>query len=395
MHEGPRRLYLHKNRHKRLASGHLWVFSNEVDTDRTRLRDFAPGEVADIYSASGAFLARGYVNPHSLIAARMLSGKREDVPALLEQRLESALALRQRLYPEPFYRLAFSEGDFLPGLVADRFGDTLVLQLNTAGMEGQRERLLDMLSRLLPLRGLVLKNDTGSRELEGLETGVETVGDAPEEAVAREAGLEFLLPLLTGQKTGWFFDQAPNRDSFSRLCPGARVLDVFSYLGAVSAAALSRGAEEVTAVDSSEAALQYLEHNLQRNRLPVDRARLLRGDAFNALADLAREGRQFEAVSLDPPAFIKRKRDHAAGRRAYEKLNALGLDLLAPGGFLMTCSCSQHLQRQELLNILARAASKKGREMRIIRFCHQGPDHPVLPAMPETEYLKGVVAQVL
>jgi 23S rRNA (cytosine1962-C5)-methyltransferase len=148
-------------------------------------------------------------------------------------------------------------------------------------------------------------------------------------------------------------------------------------------------------VDSSEAALQYLEHNLQRNRLPVDRARLLRGDAFNALADLAREGRQFEAVSLDPPAFIKRKRDHAAGRRAYEKLNALGLDLLAPGGFLMTCSCSQHLQRQELLNILARAASKKGREMRIIRFCHQGPDHPVLPAMPETEYLKGVVAQVL
>lgn len=395
MNDEPKRLYLHKNRHKRLASGHLWVFSNEVDPERSGLRDFAPGEIADIHSSSGAFLARGYVNPHSLIAARVLAGSREEVPAILERRLRSALDLRQRLYAEPFYRLAFSEGDFLPGLIVDRFGEDLVLQLNTAGMDKQKELLLDILSRLIPLRGVVLKNDTGSRELEGLESGVETVRDPPEETVIREAGLEFLLPLRRGQKTGWYFDQAPNRDYFSRLCSGGRVLDVFSYVGATAAAALSRGADEVTAVDSSESALQYLEHNLQRNRLPEDRARLVRGDAFAVLADLGREGWRFEAVSLDPPAFIKRKKDHAAGRRAYEKLNSLALDLIAPGGFLMTCSCSQHLQLHELLSLLARAASKKGRELRILRFCHQGPDHPVLPAMPETEYLKGVVAQVL
>lgn len=396
MEQEPKRLYLHKNRHKRLASGHLWAFSNEVDTERSGLREFAPGEVVDIHSSSGYFLARGYVNPHSLIAARVLARSRErDVPDLLEHGLRSALDLRRSLYAEPFYRLAFTEGDFLPGLIADRFGENLVLQLNTAGMDRQRDSLLDILFSLLPLRGVVLRNDTGSREQEGLPSVVETIGDPPEETVVREAGLEFLLPLRQGQKTGWYFDQAPNRDYFSSLCYGGRVLDVFSYLGATTAVALNRGAEQVTAVDSSRPALEYLEHNLQRNCLPADRARIIRGDAFAVLEDLIREGLRFQAVSLDPPAFIKRKRDHSAGRRAYEKLNSLALDLIQPGGFLMTCSCSQHLQLRELLDLLSRAARNKGREPRVLRFCHQGPDHPVHPAMPETEYLKGVVAQVL
>ena len=388
---------LKKDQERRLLAGHCWVYSNEVDTEATPLRAFEPGQAADILSQRGRWLGQGYVNPHSLICARVVSRDRSRPlsAALWVQRIRTALELRERLYPHPFYRLIFGESDGLPGLVVDRYGDLLSAQIGTAGMERVRAEVLAALEQVLRPRTLVLRNDIQVRELESLALGVETVlGEAPEELELTEGETRFLVSPLAGQKTGWFYDQTENRSRLPRFGVPSRVLDVCSYSGAWGVQAAVRGAEEVVCVDSSAAALEQVGTNADRNGV-VARVSGLQGDAFEVLRVLRDQEERFDLVILDPPAFVKRRRDEKEGTQAYQRLNRLGLELLEPGGLLVTSSCSFHLGREAFLRAVQQAARRAGRSLQLLEAGGQGPDHPVHPAIPETAYLKTFVLRVL
>jgi len=383
-------LRLNKDQERRLVAGHCWIYSNEVDTAATPLKGFDPGQAIEIIGHSGRWLGYGYVNPHSLICARLVSRDRGHPlsPSLWVRRVRTALALRERLYPTPFYRLIFGESDGLPGLVVDRYGDLLAVQITTAGMERARGDVIAALEQVLRPKVIVLRNDTSARELEGLPAAVETVlGEAPEFLDLTEHGARFRVSPLTGQKTGWFYDQAENRSRLPRFGPARRVLDVCSYIGAWGVQAALRGAERVVCVDSSEAALERVAEHAEANGV-FDRMSGLHGDAFAALRQLRDQGERFDLVILDPPAFIKRRKDEKEGSQAYARLNRLGLDVLEPGGLLVTSSCSFHMGRDSFLRVVQGAAQRARRTLQLLEVGQQGPDHPVSPAIPETGYLK-------
>ena len=388
-------LILKKHAHRRLRAGHLWVFSNEVDTARTKLTAFAPGVAVEIREHGGGFLGRGDVNPNSLICARILSRDEHHPPdrAWLVQRLNLALALRARLYPRPFYRLAFGESDGLPGLVVDRYGEVLVAQITTAGMERMKDDIVAALVTALKPAGILWRNDVSIRELEGLSLYADTAyGTVPERIIVEEHGRKFEVALAGGQKTGWFFDQHDNRGRLARYVPGRRVLDVFSYVGAWGIQALAWGAREALCMDSSAGALALAEHNAALNGVHVG---VHKADAFDGLRALHAAGEKFDVVILDPPAFVKRKKDLAAGRDAYRRLNQLGMQLLAHDGLLISCSCSHHLPADELLAAIQSAARHVNREAQLLERGAQAADHPVHPAIPETAYLKAFFVRVL
>lgn len=390
-------LRLRKDQERRLLAGHVWVYSNEVDTDASPLKGFDPGQAVTVLSDHGRFIGHGYVNPRSLICARLVSRDRAHplTPALWLSRLHDALTLRERLYERPFYRLVFGESDGLPGLICDRYGDLVSVQLTTAGMERERGEILAALEQLLRPRSIVLRNDTPIREMEGLEQRVEVVlGDPDDELALVENALELRIAPLTGQKTGWFYDQAENRRTLRRFGPARRVLDVCCWLGAWGLQAAAQGAEAVTFVDSSGTALEQVGRNAERNGLDaaID---ALQGDAFDALRALRDDGAEFDLVVLDPPAFIKRRKDEKEGTRAYQRLNQLGLQVLAPGGLLVTSSCSFHMGRDAFLHTVQRAARRTERDLQLLYTGAQGPDHPIHPAIAETGYLKTLFLRAL
>jgi 23S rRNA (cytosine1962-C5)-methyltransferase len=388
-------LRLKRGEERRLSSGHLWVFSNEIDSDTTPLAAFAPGDLAQIKSQRGQFLGHAYVNPHALICARILSRDAAHPidRALLDARLRAALTLRERLYREPYYRLVFGESDALPGLVLDRYGDVLVGQIATAGMEALQETINEAVRALLSPAGLYWKNDSAARQLEQLpQVAAAAFGDIPAEITAVEAGLRFAAPLAHGQKTGWFYDQTHNRARLARyLSPGARVLDVCSYVGAWAITALKAGAGAASCIDASESALEFARRNAQTNGVVLE---TIRSDAFDALKALHEKGERFDVVVLDPPAFIKRKKDIPQGQAAYRKLNQLALTLLEDEGLLVSCSCSYHLAPEDLVTAIQTAARHAGRFVQILEAGGQSPDHPVHPAIPETRYLKAFFCRV-
>lgn len=392
-------LYLRRGEDKRLRVGHLWIFSNEVDIAKSPLRDFEPGEPALVCDAAGRVLGTAYVNPGSLISARLLSRKAMLLTRdFLRERLETAWRLRETLYPEPYYRLCFGEGDYLPGLVVDRFGDIIVIQITTAGMERLQTDIVEVLDELVRPSVILLRNDTPGRTLEGLERYVKTVkGPAvenlPEYLVVRENGLTFEAPFARGQKTGWFFDQRENHAFIRPFAASATVLDVFSYAGGFGVTAAAAGAQSVTFLDASRVALECAQNNASHNA-PNCATSLLCADALDTLLNLREEGATYDIVCIDPPAFIKRKKDAEKGLAAYQRVNELAMALVADKGFLVTCSCSQHLEADELRRIAARAAAKRGCRVQILKAGAQGPDHPVHPAMPETAYLKAFVLRV-
>lgn len=390
----PRTLRLKRGEDRRIAAGHPWVFSNEVAAD-TPVRTFAPGEHVQIESHRGQFLGYAYVNPHALICARILSRsvERRIDRSLIEARLDSALRLREWLYREPYYRLVFGESDGLPGLVLDRYGDVLVAQSATAGMDALRTTVEAAVRERLTPAGMFWKNDSAARTLENLPRHAEVAfGTVPEGLAVREAGLQWHAPLATGQKTGWFYDQSANRARLARyLAPGARVLDVCSYVGAWALTALAAGAGSALCVDASETALDGARTNAEANGLTVQ---TLRSDAFEALLELRSRGERFDAVILDPPAFIKRKKDIPRGQAAYRKLNQLAMGLLAEDGLLVSCSCSYHLSEQALSDVLQAAGRHSAREVQILETGGQSPDHPIHPAVPETRYLKAFFCRI-
>jgi 23S rRNA (cytosine1962-C5)-methyltransferase len=397
-------LKLKRNEDKRLRAGHLWIFSNEVDTVATPLTQFEPGAAVQVHSSKDQFLGFAYVNPRTLIAARIVS--RDPAQgidsSLIVHRLRVALGLRERLHREPYYRLVYGESDGLPGLVVDRFGDVLVAQSGTAGIDRLRVDIDAALTKVIAPRVIVWKNDSGAREMEGLAKAVSaranneratTSSEVPAEVSVREQGLDFVAPLADGQKTGWFYDQAANRERMRRyLKPGARVLDVCSYVGAWAVTALGAGAASATCVDSSATALEFAARNAKANGKTLD---TLRDDAFDALNALAAQGARFDAVILDPPAFAKRKKDLPQAQAAYRKLNQLALPLIESDGLLVSCSCSYHLAAEDLEAAIQGAARHTSRFVQLLELGGQSPDHPVHPAIQETRYLKTFFCRVV
>lgn len=388
-------LILKKGEDRRLRAGHLWIFSNEVDTKRSPLTDLQAGALVQVEAAGGRPLGLAYVNPHSLISARLLThGKAlPDFGKLLRRRIRSALALRERLFEQPYYRLVFGESDLLPGLVVDRFGDVLVVQIATAGMEARRDAIIEALQAEISPRGIVIQNHLPMRELEGLPVGTnDIIGDVPEKLDVIENGIRFSVDLLACQKTGWFFDQRDNRARLGRYVKGKRVLDLFSYAGGWGITAAIAGAAEVTCVDSSESALEMARANAVLNDVSIA-TRV--DDAFKALAAFREAGEKFDVIIVDPPAFIKRRKDFKAGIAGYQRLNQAALQIIAQDGILVSCSCSHHLPDQELLNIIQRSARHVDRYAQLLEWGHQAVDHPAHPAIPETRYLKAVTLRVL
>jgi len=386
-------LRLKRNEDRRLHAGHLWVFSNEIDTGQTPLPKFHAGELVRVLAHNDRALGLAYVNPKSLIAARMLETWQIPDAKWLAARIRMAMSLRDRLYPAPYYRLVYGESDGLPGLVVDRYGSRCVAQIGTAGMERLKPQIQAALSEVLQCDALLFKNDSSAREMEGLPSYVEAAkGNFDKPALVIEDGLEFQAPLLDGQKTGWFFDQAANRRALLKYVPqGARVLDVFSYVGAWGVRAAHHGAREVTCVDSSAAALELAAANAQRNGVKLA---VRKGDAFESLEALAREGARFDVVIIDPPAFAKRKKDLPKALAAYKRLNQLAIQVIADEGILVSCSCSYHVSAEELQDAIAKAARGADKHLQILEMGSQAPDHPVHPAIPETRYLKAYFCRI-
>jgi 23S rRNA (cytosine1962-C5)-methyltransferase len=388
-------LRLKRGEDRRINAGHPWVFSNEVDIARTPLTTLPAGTQVRLVSDRDKFLGFAYVNPHSLICARIMS-RDPDSPigeSLIVHRLNVALSLRERLSPEPYGRLVFGESDQLPGLVLDRFDDVIVGQIATAGMEALRPAVEAAVRKVLKPRVLYWKNDSGARELEQLPAfSGAAFGEVGETVRVREAGIDFSAPLAQGQKTGWFYDQAANRALLGHFLPqGARVLDVCSYVGAWAITALKHGAGQATCVDASQAALDFATANATAAGFALA---TLRGDAFDVLKSLHDSGERFDAVILDPPAFIKRRKDIAQGQAAYRKLNQLAMNLIGRDGLLVSCSCSYHLEEAQLVTAVQAAARHSARFAQVVAFGGQSPDHPVHPAIPESRYLKALFCRV-
>ncbi|MEQ1565731.1 MAG: class I SAM-dependent rRNA methyltransferase [Myxococcota bacterium] len=384
-----------RSRHdRRVREGHPWVFANELDADVSGL---PRGGAVDVLDAAGRFLGRGYANPASLITVRLLARAPVDVddPAWWAERLSRAVERRARALPgRRSLRLVHAEGDDLPGLVIDRYGDVVVAQLGTLGLQVRKEAIGQAIREVLGPVAAVVRSEGPARQLEGLPDEVGPwFGDPPAEVEIEENGVRFVVPVLDGQKTGHFYDQADNRRFAGERCSGLDVLDLYANGGAWGLYALRGGARSVLAVDRSADCAERIAVNAERNGVS-DRLEVARDDGKRALERLVAEGRRFGAVVLDPPAFAKARKAAGAALRGYEDVNALGLKLVAPGGWLFTSSCSWHVQEDRFVEAVAAASRKVGRAIRIVRRGEQAPDHPVLPAVPETRYLKSLAILV-
>ena len=382
-------------RQKRVRAGHPWVYSNEIDmTPETKA--IAPGSVVTLVDSGGTVAGTATFNPHPLISARVLT--REDAPEIdthwLTGRLRRALAMRERLFDAPYYRLVHSEADGLPGLVADRYGDVVVLQVNTAGMDRLTPALIEAVQSVVAPSTIVLRNDGAARAMEGLDAEVRVIGaplEAPVELV--ENGVRFVTNPADGQKTGWFFDHRETRARVAGLSTGLRVLDVYAYLSGFGIQAAVGGAAEVVCVDRSQPALDLAATSAALNDV-AERCTFVRGDAFDELARLAKSGERFDVVVADPPAFVKSKKDFHAGLKGYRKLARMAAALVAPDGWLLAASCSHHVDAARFAEVVRGGLRDVRRGGRIVSTAGAGPDHPVHPYLPESAYLKSILMQL-
>ncbi|GAA0573798.1 class I SAM-dependent rRNA methyltransferase [Caenispirillum bisanense] len=386
---------LQKGRSGRLRRGSPWVFSNEVEMT-AEAKALPAGSLVTLVDAGDEKLGVATFNAHSLIAARVIDRDWQTTvdSRVVQQRLQAALDLRSRLFDRPFYRLVHSEGDGLPGLIIDRFGDVLALQANTAGMERLTPLVIEACEALLQPSAIVLRNDSPARGLEGLETATVVARGSVEAPVRlEENGVAYVADLATGQKTGWFYDQRPNRAFVAQLAAGRRVIDVYAYAGAFGLACAARGAAEVVLVDRAERAQALAMQAAELNGF-ADRVRPVQAEAFGELARLAAAGERFGVVICDPPAFAKSRKDQPQAAKGYRKLARLGAALVEPGGVLLCGSCSHHMPLEMFQEEVSRGIAQAGRHGRLLHTGFAGPDHPVHPALPETAYLKTLTFQL-
>lgn len=389
------RISLKKNEDRRIKAGHPWVFSNEIG----RIEGVSdPGAACELFDVSGSFIGTGYHNTHSLIAVRLLSRQQEDIDTVefFEQRIAAALAHRLKLYPRmETFRLVYGESDFLPGLVVDKYGDYLSLQLLSAGMDRRRGLILKALQRLLSPKGIIARNDVAVRTMEGMTEEIELLyGTIPDAVVMQENGLKFEVDLRNGQKTGGFLDQKENHLLLRDISKDKDVLDCFCYSGSWAAHAGFFGAKSVLGLDISSRAVALAQHNAVLNGLS-ERIIFEECDAFDRLRSLKLEGQSFGVVVMDPPAFVKNRKNLVEATKGYITINRRAMELLEPGGYLISCSCSYHMGREPFREMLATSARQAKRDVRIVTVRSQAPDHPVLLSFPESEYLKCVVLQAL
>lgn len=389
------KITLKKNEDRRIRAGHPWVFSNEI----ARIEGNPdPGATCELFDVSGALLGTGYHNSRSLIAVRLLSRQQEDIDsvAFFEQRIATALAHRRSIYPElDSFRLVYGESDYLPGLVVDKYGEYLSLQILSAGMERRRDLILEALQRLLSPQGIIARNDVAVRSMEGLTEEVSLLaGQVPEAVSMQENGLQFEVDLWHGQKTGGFLDQKENHLLLQGISSGKQVLDCFCYSGSWATHAGFFGASSVLGLDISGRAVALASRNAALNGLS-ERVSFEECDAFDRLRSLKLEGRSFGVVVLDPPAFVKNRKNIAEATKGYITINRRALELLEPGGYLVTCSCSYHMGREPFREMLVTASRQAKREVRLVTTRSQAPDHPVLLSFPESEYLKCLVLQAV
>jgi len=387
-------LRLKKNQDRRIRGGHPWIFSNEIDAVEGEPEG---GAIVDVVDSRGAYLGRGYLNRHSLIAVRLLTRSRDPIDAgFFKRRIARAAAYREELFPgATALRVVSSEGDFMPGLTVDCYDDVLVAQITTLGMEARRDWILDALLETYKPRAILLKNDVPLRALEGLPLERDVWwGEVPERIEVEVDGLRLEADLRHGQKTGLFLDQRENRAVAGRHAGGQRVLDLFCYQGEWALHAARGGASEVLAVDGSAPALEAAARNAERNGL-AGKIAFRRGDAFDVARELERERQRFGLVVLDPPALIKSRSHLAAGARAYREINRAAMGMLGEGGILVSCSCSHHLDDVLFRQVLLEAARAARRPFRVLEWRGEAGDHPQLLAVPETHYLKCAVLQAI
>lgn len=390
-------LRLKRGEERRLRSGHLWVYSNEVDTAATPLKALTPGGEVVVEDSRGKPLGRAYANPHSLICARLFARDPNQSldRAFLEKRIAEAVNLREMLFEGGCYRAVFGDGDGLSGLVIDRFNDTFVIQSGTAGIDAVLDDIAAALDHLYKPKNIVVKSESAVREQEGLGPMVQVLkGELPAEVLLSENGVDYYAPLEEGQKTGWFYDHRAARRRILPLVAGARVLDVFSYCGAWGVLVAARGASSVTCVDSSARAIEFVQRNAELNGV-ADRMTTLAMEANAAMKELILQGQRFDLVIIDPPAFIKRKKDFKNGLAGYHAINELAMRLVEPGGILVSASCSMHLSRDQLMDVVRSSGRHIDRFVQVFATEGQAEDHPIHPAILETEYLKSIFARVL
>lgn len=386
---------LKKHQDIRVNSGHPWVYSNEIEND-PKLAKITPGGLVKVFSNHGKYIGTGYYNHHSLIALRILSRKEDEVidEHFFIKKIKSAISLRSQFFGLNFYRLIHSEADGLPGLVIDQFDNLLVCQISTAGMELLTEVMLAALEKLFPNTTIVLRNDTPSRRFENLDNYVKVpLGEVASSNTLVENNLKFYFDPLAGQKTGWFYDQRENRQFIANLVSSfngdCNVLDCYCYSGGFGINAKRAGASSVTFVDSSGDAISQVKSNLELNSLEQN-CQYLPGEVFEKLTDLLANGKKYQLVILDPPAFVKSKKDFFVGLKGYEKLTKMASNLVVEGGYLFLASCSHNIALADLIRASASGISKAEKSAKLIRSFGAGIDHPLHPFLPESEYLKSL-----
>lgn len=390
----PRTLQINDQYTKRLKSGYPWVFRSDFITP-AEVKDLEPGQIVDFVRKSGEFIGRGFVNPNAgQLTGRILTRKPEEAidADFIRRRLEVALNYRNKIFKHPCYRLIHAESDGFPGLIIDRFGDVIAAQVNTAGMEALWPHIETALRDLINPKEIILKNDTANRASEGLEQSVTALsgkiaaGDLTE---ITEGNTKFYVDVINGQKTGWFYDQRDNRAWAAECGRGGTFIDVFCHTGGFGITAVNNGATHVTFVDSSAPALEMVKKNAALNNA-ADKCETICGMAFPVLEDLAKQGKTYNFVCVDPPAFVKVKKDLAAGLQGYKKLARLAAPLVAPNGFMLFASCSSHVSEEELISVTTEGINTYGRRFQLVKTGGAGPDHPVHPQLPETRYLKAL-----
>jgi 23S rRNA (cytosine1962-C5)-methyltransferase len=386
-----KQVVLRKGEEERLLSGHLWIFSNEV---KSVLGDPEAGDVVELLRHDNKFLGVGFYNPHSLIAFRLLSREKEEISfEFLERRILEALQLRQRVYPHAeTFRLVHGEGDYLPGLIIDKYNEYLAVQALSYGMSRRLTLVCDVLESIMHPKAIVERNESPLRLLEKLDQQKGVLRGTLDQPIITENGIKFKVDLLGGQKTGLFLDQRENRKSVRRYVKSASVLDCFCNEGGFSLNAAAGGSVSVDSFDISENAVVRARINATINQTVG--VTFSEGDAFNVLKKSVDEGKRYDVVILDPPSFTRTRKHIATATKGYKEINSQAIRLLHPGGFLVTASCSHHISQDAFFAIIEASAKSAGRRIRIMESGGAGPDHPVLPSMPETTYLKFAIASV-
>ena len=386
------KVVLRKGGDKRILKGHLWIFSNEIKEIKGNPKI---GDIVEIYQYDGEFFGVGFFNPHSLISVRLLSREKIEIDHnFFKERILSAYKYRKILYPNSeTFRLVHGESDFLPGLVIDKYNDLLAVQTFSYGMDLRLNLICDVLEDLFKPTGIVERNESPLRELEGLENRKKILRGDVKDTIFDDDGVKFKIDILSGQKTVFYLDQRENRKVMRRFVKGKKVLDCFTNEGGFALHCAYAGAENVVGVDVSDTAIEKAKVNADLNNLKNVQFEV--ADVFDKLREYLGKGEKFDVVILDPPSFTKSKRSVKSALSGYREINSTAMKILNPGGILATASCSHHISDEMFMNVIIESSIMARKKIRLIEWRGASPDHPILPSMPETKYLKFGIFQVI